>query len=121
MDTEAMLNEILVWGVDDAIPDSVVEEVTEAIGHASTPDEYREFSLKFIRELLEAQIIEVGDWGYYGFESWGLPIEDTLERIGREWRALGSTPSLGDVFWLNLTETGKSVAEELLRQKGNGA
>lgn len=70
----------------------------------SDPNEVRQLTLQLVRELLAA-----------GMEAVDLPSEGSgctpwpdqnhnhvLERIEREWYALGREPNIGDIVWFNL-------------------
>jgi len=46
--------------------------------------------------------------------SWKLSATDTVKRIGDEWRALGRHPNLGEVCWLELTDTGRAEAQTVV-------
>jgi hypothetical protein len=76
-------------------------------------------TLGVIADLVESGAAIVGDVvrdteGLLCIRSWELPPTAAVQRIEREWRALG-TPNLGDVCWLELTESGRSEAHRLAR------
>ena len=53
-----------------------------------------------------------GSEGLLGVESWGLSADETADRVASEWSALGRLTELGQVCWLELTETGRAEARE---------
>ena len=57
------------------------------------------------------------DEGVLYISSWGLGSADTIKRIEDEWRALGRLPNLGDVCWLELTESGRAHALSVFRPR----
>jgi hypothetical protein len=52
----------------------------------------------------------IKDEGLLCVQSWGLSADDTIKRIEDEWRALGRSPNLGEVCWLELTDVGRAEA-----------
>lgn len=76
-------------------------------------------TLDAVRDLLEAEYAIAGDVtkdnedGLLMVRSWDLTPSDTIARIEREWRELKEPPNLGDVVWLELTETGRAEARKL--------
>jgi len=74
-----------------------------------------ERTLHLVRELAEAWLVVIGDLsGPDGkFSPWQLSVTDTVERIRREWMALGRPINVGDVCWLSNTLDGDKRAVSL--------
>ncbi len=73
-------------------------------------------------ELVDADYAIVGDVAKDGegilyIPSWGLGPPDMIKRIEDKWRALGRPPNLGDVCWLELTESGRAHALAVFRPR----
>jgi hypothetical protein len=98
---------------DDAL-ESLVEECREdhvglwrlvrTVRHdlgASGAQDIRAVTLRLVRGLLQQPGIQVGHPAPDGrhFLPWGLPAEQALSRIEREWTALGREPGIGEVAW----------------------
>jgi hypothetical protein len=49
--------------------------------------------------------------GLLGVQSWGLDPSRTGDRVRTEWTAIGRLEKLGEVCWLELTETGREKAK----------
>lgn len=64
--------------------------------------------------------MELGDLSKEGFCMWNLPIEECLNRVEREWNALGRNPSLGEICWLQNTDKGNALGEKLFKQRDAG-
>ena len=71
----------------------------------STALQRRELALSLARRLLENGML-VGQPTPDGrrFVSWDLPSNAALERIEREWTALGREPNIGEVAWFTSAE-----------------
>ncbi len=50
-----------------------------------------------------------------GFTAWGIPVDQALIQIEREWEVLPNGPDLGEICWLNLTGKGSVRADKLSR------
>ena len=66
----------------------------------------RPTTMRIISELLGEGLLRVGFPKRDGsFEAWTQDAEGIIERIGREWDALGDEePNIGDVAWFVATE-----------------
>lgn len=130
MNLQDCVNDLLIRGLDDDIQASEVASVTMLVGGAATQDEVREMSLRLIREVVQQGLMDVGDTvgiGYdpnllalykrVDFRPWKLPFKEAMDRVEREWNALGRNPSLGEICWLVNTEKGKELGKELHRRK----
>jgi hypothetical protein len=116
MKLQACLEDLLTRGLDDWIQAAEVDSVSRTTGGAKADETRRELSLQLIRKLLEDGLAEAGmveEQG--GFVPWGIPVEDAMQRIEREWPRRSSGPGLGEVCWLNLTAEGQALAQERSR------
>lgn len=94
----------------DGIMQTWIQEATEDVlglwqlcraaryyGGAKTPDEVKTMVLGFVRRLLEngVQAVEIGNQ-----RPWPNQNPDrVIERISREWDALGREPNVPDIVW----------------------
>lgn len=117
MRLRAMLEELIISGSDDWVDVCEVAWIAKSLGNATQADENRELSIKLIRELLERNLMEIGDVTVSGFVGWNLPLNQAMERLAELWQALPGVPSLGDVCWLNLTEGGKAEAAKVANRR----
>lgn len=120
MNLLACVNEILLSGLDDWIQASEVDSVARTVGGAATEAEVQQLSLEIIRKVIKDGLMEVGDVTAQGFHAWDLSADDALERIEREWKALGRNPNLGEICWLSNTEEGDKRARRLAHGSING-
>ncbi len=83
----------------------VVSAVQFDLGSA-TSEETRALSLRLVDHLLKERGMLVGHPAPDGrhFISWGLPPDQALSRIEREWSALGREPNIGEVAWFTSPE-----------------
>jgi hypothetical protein len=56
-------------------------------------------TLTTVAALLAHEDISAGQFDHGQFEVWSEPTDTIVERIRREWVALGCTPSIGDIVW----------------------
>jgi hypothetical protein len=108
------IDEILMLGLDDWIQASEIASVARTVGGAATEGEVQRLSLDIIRGVIKEGLMAVGDVTTQGFHAWVLSTEEALERIEREWKALGRNPSLGEICWLSNTEKGDKRARRLI-------
>ena len=121
---------LLKSGLYDWVQAAEVVSIAMEDGGAGTDREKRELSLRLIREVLGRGWMRIGDVdvnvpGAEGFTEWDLSIDDALDKVRREWNALGRLPELWELFWLANTEDGDRLAEKLYEsdesQGGKGA
>ena len=119
------IDELLVHGCDDWVQAAEVASIAIEVGEATGQDAIRELSLELIRQVVRQGLMELGDvdvWGAresnWGFRKWDLPLEEGLERVEREWKALRKNPGLWQICWLRNTERGKEIGERLLKERG---
>jgi hypothetical protein len=62
-----------------------------------------------ISNLLKAELVRAGFPTGDGvdFEPWQLTAEQALERVEREWDALGRELDIGEIFWFEIAEKGR--------------
>jgi hypothetical protein len=115
-------NELLDRGLDDIL--QLSEMASVARRHLGSPSETEVMraTTGIVGELMGAGYAIVGDVakddkGILYISSWNLGSTDTIKRIEDEWRALGRSPNLGDVCWLELTESGRAHALEVYRPR----
>lgn len=108
------VNDILVRGLDDWIQASEVDSVARTVGGATTELEAQKLSLEIIRHVIKDGLMEAGDVTGHGFHAWNLSADDAIERIEREWAALGRFPTLGEICWLSNTAEGDTRARRLI-------
>jgi len=129
MNLQHCVNDLLMRGTEDLIQASEVASVAIGIGGAVNQDEVREMSLEMIREVIRQRFMEIGDaigvgshpthvYERLDFRPWGVPFEAAMERVAREWRALGRNPNLGEICWLCNTDQGNEIGKRLLAQGG---
>ena len=119
----ALRYELLDRGLDDILQLSEMAGVARRhLGGSPSEDEVMRVTTEIIGELVDAGYAIVGhvakdDEGILYISSWGLGSADTIKRIEDEWRALGRPPNLGDVCWLELTESGRAHALDVYRPR----
>jgi len=114
---DALLDEILVRGLDDWIQACEVQSCTIEVCGAHTGDEMRRLSLAIIRHALELGLVRVGDVTTGAFRPWPGDVDAIVRRVEREWMALEDGPNLGDVCWLANTPAGDERARRVLRAR----
>jgi hypothetical protein len=109
-------------GCDDWVNVAEVTSVAKFTGQAQSVDEIRELSLKLIREVVQRGLMEIGDLPDQGrrLRLWPMSPQECLDRVEREWNALGRNPSLGEICWLQNTDKGNALGEELFKQREAG-
>lgn len=120
---DGVRNELLDRGLDDILQLCEMASVARRhLGGSPSEAEVVQVTTEIIGELLDAGYAIVGnvakdDEGILYISSWGLESADTIKRIEDEWRALGRPPNLGDVCWLELTESGRAHALDVYRPR----
>ncbi|HOM99907.1 MAG TPA: hypothetical protein PLM33_06600 [Acidobacteriota bacterium] len=112
--------ELLKCGLDDWVDAAEVVWVAVSVGKAKDEKGIRELFLRMIREVLERGWMKIGDVdvvGPGGFAEWGLSVDEALEKLEREWDALGRLPVLWELCWLDITEEGADIAERLMESE----
>ncbi|NLG28736.1 MAG: hypothetical protein GX557_12550 [Chloroflexi bacterium] len=125
MSIKAVVEGIVLVGLDDWVIASAVASTAMCADGAESRDEIRMSSLAALCILLTRGLVVIGDLDELppsdikerrlGFVPWRLSVEDALARVDREWRRIpGRFPRLYELFWLNNTDLGMKVGEELL-------
>jgi hypothetical protein len=119
MTIQACVDELVMRGCDDWVNAAEVTSVVKFTGHAQSEDEIRSLSLKLIREVVQQGLMEIGDLPDEGrhLKLWPITSQESLDRVEHEWKALGRNPSLGEVCWLQNTDKGDALGEELFKEK----
>jgi len=113
MTVAACVDEVLVRGLDDWIQAAEVASIARTHGGAKGDDEMRRTSLEVVEELLRGNLAQIGEVSGAGFQSWDLSQVAALTKVEADWRVGLNAPALGELFWLNLTEHGQRIAEDL--------
>ena len=119
MTTQQCIDDLLMRGCDDWINVAEVTSVAKFMGHARSEGEIQDLSLNLIREVVERCLMEIGDLPDQGrrLNLWPMTPEECLERVEREWKALGRNPSLGEICWLQNTDKGNALGEALFKAR----
>jgi hypothetical protein len=122
MTIQACIDDLLMRGCDDWVNAAEVTSVVKFTGHAQSEDEIRSLSLKLIREVVQQGLMEIGDLPEEGrhLKLWPLTPQQCLDRVERDWNVLGRNPSLGEICWLQNTDKGNALGEELFKQRDAG-
>jgi len=113
------IHDLVMRGCDDWVDACGVASIAINIGHAKSVEEIRDLSLKMIREVVQQGLMEIGDLPQNGqrLELWPMTPQECLDRVEREWDALGRNPNLWEICWLQNTDKGKTMGEELFKQR----
>jgi hypothetical protein len=57
------------------------------------------YSMEIVEHILEHPEIVAGQYEGDEFREWDMPKDKIIERIEREWAALGRDPTLGEIVW----------------------
>ncbi|MET8997269.1 hypothetical protein [Amycolatopsis sp. NPDC004169] len=107
---ERIVAETLWDGVDDYVSlDSLIWNTREVV--PLSDDRFVEVFRAVLDFLLRDGLMVVGDLGKTGFEPWTSTIEDTVERVVHDCRAVDWLPQLS-LYWLNSTPKGEKQAKE---------
>lgn len=113
-----MRAELLDRGLDDML--MLSEMASVAARHLNEPLDsppVADTTVEIIGGLLESGSAIVGDVtrlpeGLLAVQSWDLGPPEATRRIRGEWTAIGVLKALGQVCWLELTESGRAEAEK---------
>ena len=122
MTIKQCIDDLVMRGCDDWLYAAEVAYAANEIGHAQSADEIRDLSLKIIREIVEQGLMEIGDLPDEGrrLKLWPMTPQECLDRVEREWKALGRNPSISEICWLQNTDKGNALGEELFKQRDAG-
>lgn len=118
MDHTALVNEVLVEGLDDWVYSVVLMRIVEdATGLAG--ESLLQVTLEVIANLLHSGLMVVGDPGTATrpFTPWLLTIPEVLTRFEREWRVLGLDSDFVGICWFSNTPAGRERAHQIQAQR----
>jgi hypothetical protein len=100
-----------VGGYDDFVDLSQLTRIVQ-IEMKLSGERLIQASLVVIRQILNSGWMTVGDLFESGFVPWTLTIPEALDRIEREWRALGREPNLWEICWFANTPSGNEKVRQ---------
>ena len=106
-----MIDELLIQGADDWVMAADVAWLAKSVVGAMSDEEVLDIATTVINEVVTAGLMQIGDVTDGGFFEWDLPTGEVVERVAREWRALGRLPDVGEICWLANTTAGDARAE----------
>lgn len=112
-----MIDELLTRGAEDWVMAADVAWLAKSIGGADTDQEVLSLSVNTIRAVVTEGLMQLGDVTDGGFFEWDLEQEAAIEKVERDWSALGRLPDLGDVCWLANTPAGDTRAKAIAEQR----
>jgi|HubBroStandDraft_4_1064222.scaffolds.fasta_scaffold382378_2 hypothetical protein len=115
MKLSAIAKKVLCQGTDDWVPMAEVASLARDVLHDASSTTVRQASLGAIQELQSNGYVRVGDVTRTGFVPWAQSPQESLERIEREWVALG-VPRLGDIGWLENTALGREIGLDVAKR-----
>ena len=78
----------------------LARDVQENLDRDASDDDTRTWTLRLLQPLLRNGAITAVDLlPGGGFVPWRGNVEEQIERIDAEWRALGRQPALGEIVW----------------------
>lgn len=116
---EQCVDKLVMAGTDDWVYLAEAVRIVESTICGSAADIQR-FTFELMREVTQQGLMELGDLNKEGFCRWRLPIEECLNRVEHEWNVLGRNPSLGEICWLQNTDKGNTLGEELFKKRDTG-
>ena len=119
MTIQECINDLVIRGCDDWVDACGVASVAIQVGHAQSAEEIRDLALKIIREVVQQGLMEVGDLPEQGrrLNLWPMTPQECLNRVEREWKALGRNPTLWEICWLQNTDKGNALGESLFKAR----
>lgn len=112
-----MIDELLIRGADDWVMAADVAWLAKSVGSAVTDQEVLNLSIHTIRAVVTEGLMQLGDVTDGGFFEWDLTPEASIEKVERDWNALGRLPDLGEVCWLANTPAGDTRAKAIAEQR----
>ncbi|KUO05179.1 hypothetical protein [Streptomyces caeruleatus] len=108
MDSEAIVRELLVEGLDDWVPvDRLVGLAREESERSGT--DFRSLAVRLLGDLVKDGLMDVGELGDTGFEPWTGDTDTVLARIVAALDQVDWRPA-GGVCWLANTPEGDRTA-----------
>lgn len=108
MNSENIVRELLVEGLDDWVPvDRLIGLVRESEGLRDK--EFKEAATGVLDHVLRRELMAVGELGESGFEAWPGTVEENVAKAVATLDKLNWEP-LGGACWLSNTAKGDSEA-----------
>jgi hypothetical protein len=114
-DLTELERELLVEGLGDYVGLWEFASWLRTHEPSATDEEVRRKATEAVRRLVVGGHMSPGaltDGG--GFSPWTSDAGESLQRIDREWRALGRDPTIAEICWFSNTPSGDALARELL-------
>jgi hypothetical protein len=108
---DACVRDVLIRGLEDWVDAAEVAWVARSVGGATADGLVCDLSIGIISEVLQKGLMVAGDVTDNGFKKWNMTSTEALDRITREWKALGRSPHLGEICWLSNTSKGDGRAQ----------
>jgi hypothetical protein len=114
--SKSLTDEILIRGLEDIIQLAEVISVAQLI-QANKFGPMESTVCECVRSLVDQGSIVVGDLDTSNsplrIRPWSGDSNAIVDRINREWSALGRDPGLAEICWLQLTIDGRNRGEKL--------
>jgi len=119
MTIQDCINDLVLRGCDDWVYAAEVAFIAREMGRARSAEEIRGLSLEIIRAVVIQGLMEIGDLPKEGrrLSLWPMTPQECIERVEREWKALGRNPTLWEICWLQNTDKGHTLGEELFKRR----
>ena len=92
----------------------LAREARELIGETSSTEAVRRTVLAWIRPLIEGGYLTVGRLVRRGrfsdLEPWSAQGRAAMRELEQRWTRLGRDPEVGELAWLQLTQSGQALA-----------
>lgn len=112
-----LIEDVLANGVDDWVYAGWLHQIAKRSG-LQDPEQLRSLSLGLIAEVLTRGLMVAGEYNGEKHVPWDCSTGAAIERITEEWIAWGdSPPTPGAIVWLDLTEAGQRLGEEVLARE----
>ncbi len=117
MNIQGFVNELLVRGYSDRIDAYGVVSVITDINGPTPPDAVCEISLDVIRQVVEQGLMEISDPMEQGecYRKGEMCEQKAFEKVETEWCALDRWPKPSEICFLQITNRGREITEELLK------
>jgi len=115
--SNSLQDELLIRGLEDIIQIAEVISVAQMVDDKNSEADMVSTVCDCIRSLVDQGLIVVGDLDTSSspltIRPWRGDSNAIVDRINREWRALGRDPGLAEICWLRLTIDGRKLGEKL--------
>lgn len=74
----------------------VIRAVRRVIGDKADATEP---TLVLIKRLINSEEIVAGQFNSQEWQEWKMSTKEIVERVEREWKALGHEPNIGEIVW----------------------